>query len=84
MRLTCRSGLGKHHRADVLYFLMKGRVYYMAIKSFTDTYKIKGSDVDRFCRIMSDTKKIKIKITYDHHDLKDVEEFKKTFGFVKK
>ena len=48
----------------------------MAIKSFTDTYKIKGSDIDRFCRIMSDTKKIKIQITNDHHDLKDVEEFK--------
>lgn len=28
----------------------------MAIKSYTDTYKIKGSDVDRFCRIMSDAK----------------------------
>ena len=38
----------------------------MAIKSFTDTYKIKGSDIDRFCRIMSDTKKIKIQITNDH------------------
>lgn len=63
--------------------VMKGRVYCMAIKSFTDTYKIKGSDVDRFCRIMSDTKKIKIKITDEHHDLKDVEEFKKMFGFSK-
>ena len=29
----------------------------MAIKSYTDTYKIKGSNVDRFCRIMSDAKK---------------------------
>lgn len=55
----------------------------MAIKSFTDTYKIKGSDVDRFCRIMSDTKKIKIKITDDHHVLKEVEEFRKMFGFSK-
>lgn len=55
----------------------------MAIKSFTDTYKIKGSDIDRFCRIMSDTKKIKIQITNDHHELKDVEEFKKMFGFSK-
>ena len=55
----------------------------MAIKCFTDTYKIKGSDIDRFCRIMSDTKKIKIQITNDHHDLKDVEEFKKMFGFSK-
>lgn len=63
--------------------VMKGRVYCMAIKSFTDSYKIKGADVDRFCRIMSDTKKIKIKITNDHHDLKDVEEFKKMFGFSK-
>lgn len=33
----------------------------MAIKSFTDTYKIKGSDVDRFCRIMSDKKRLKLK-----------------------
>ena len=55
----------------------------MAIKSFTDTYKIKGSDVDRFCRIMSNTKKIKIKITNDHNDIKGVEEFRKLFGFVK-
>ena len=55
----------------------------MAIKSFTDTYKIKGSDIDRFCRIMSDTKKIKIQITNNHHDLKDVEELKKMFGFSK-
>ena len=43
-----------------------------------------GSDIDRFCRIMSDTKKIKIQITNDHHDLKDVEEYRKLFGFVKK
>ncbi len=56
----------------------------MVIKSFTDTYKIKGSDIDRFCRIMSDTKKIKIQTTNDHHDLKDVEEYRKLFGFVKK
>lgn len=57
----------------------------MAIKSYTDTdtYKIKGSDIDRFCRIMSDTKKIKIKITNDHHDLKDVNEYRKLFGLVK-
>lgn len=41
--------------------VMKGRVYCMAIKSFTDSYKIKGSDVDRFCRIMSDTKKSRLK-----------------------
>lgn len=68
---------------SVIYFL-KGRVYCMAIKSFTDTYKIKGSDIDRFCRIMSDTKKIKIQTTNDHHDLKDVEEYRKLFGFVKK
>lgn len=52
----------------------------MAIKSFTDTYKIKGSDIDRFCRI----KKIKIQTTNDYHDLKDVEEYRKLFGFVKK
>lgn len=38
---------------------------------------------DRFCRIMSDTKKIKIKITNDHHDLKDVNEYRKLFGLVK-
>ena len=75
MRLTCRI-VG-------WVSVMKGRVYCMAIKSFTDTYKIKGSDIDRFCRIMSDTKEIKIKITNDHHDLKDVEEFKKMFGFSK-
>lgn len=56
----------------------------MAIKSYTDTYKIKGSDVDRFYRIMSDAKKIEIKKVNEHHDLKDVEEFKKMFGFVKK
>lgn len=56
----------------------------MAIKSYTDTYKIKGSDVDRFCRIMSDAKKFEIKKVNEHHDLKDVEEFKKMFGFVKK
>ena len=56
----------------------------MAIKSYTDTYKIKGSNVDRFCRIMSDSKKIEIKKVNEHHDLKDVEEFKKMFGFVKK
>lgn len=56
----------------------------MAIKSYTDIYKIKGSDVDRFCRIMSDAKKIEIKKVNEHHDLKDVEEFKKMFGFVKK
>ena len=55
----------------------------MAIKSYTDTYKIKGIDVDRFCRIMSDTKKIKIKITNEHHDLIDIEEFRKMFGFSK-
>lgn len=78
MCLTRRSGLGKR------YLFLKGRVYCMAIKSFTDTYKIKGSDIDRFCRIMSDTKKIKIQTTNDHHDLKDVEEYRKLFGFVKK
>lgn len=33
----------------------------MAIKSYTDTYKIKGSDEDRFCRITSDAKKLKSK-----------------------
>lgn len=55
----------------------------MAIKSYTDAYKIKGSDIDRFCRIMSDTKKIKIKITNDHHALKDVNEYRKLFGLVK-
>lgn len=78
MRLTHRSGLGKR------YLFLKGRACCMAIKSFTDTYKMKGSDIDRFCRIMSDTKKIKIQITNDHHDLKDVEEYRKLFGFVKK
>lgn len=78
MRLIRRSGLGKRH------LFLKGRVCCIAIKSFTDTYKIKGSDIDRFCRIMSDTKKIKIQITNDHHDLKDVEEYRKLFGFVKK
>ena len=51
------------------YLFLKGRVCCMA---------------DRFCRIMSDTKKIKIQITNDHHDLKDVEEYRKLFGFVKK
>ena len=70
MRLTRRSGLGNR------YLFLKR---CMAIKSFTDTYKIKGSDIDRFCRIMSDTKKIKIQITNDHHDLKDVEEYRKLF-----
>lgn len=33
---------------------------------------------------MSDAKKIEIKKVNEHHDLKDVEEFKKMFGFVKK
>lgn len=78
MRLPHRCGLGKR------YLFLKDRVCCMAIKSFTDTYKIKGSDIVRFCRIMSDTKKIKIQITNDHHDLKDVEEYRKLFGFVKK
>jgi len=54
----------------------------MAIKSYTDTYKIKGSDVDRFCRIMSDAKKIEIKKVNEHHDLKDVEEFKKILYLI--
>ena len=44
----------------------------MAIKSFTDTYIIKGSDVDRFCRIILDTKKIEIKKANEHHDIKNV------------
>ena len=42
----------------------------MVIKSFTDTYIIKGSDVDRFCRIILDTKKIEIKKANEHHDIK--------------
>lgn len=54
----------------------------MAIKSFTDTSKIKGSDIDRFCRIMSDTKKIKIQITNDHHDLKMLKNSKKCLDSV--
>lgn len=84
MRLTRRSGRVSITGQMFLFLtLMKGREYCVAIKSFTDTYKIKGSDIDRFCRIMSDTKKIKIQITNDHHDLKDVEEFKKMFGFSK-
>ena len=88
MRLTHRSGQ-KGTRVSItgqtflFLALMKCREYCVAIKCFTDTYKIKGSDIDRFCRIMSDTKKIKIQITNDHHDLKDVKEFKKMFGFIK-
>lgn len=54
-----------------------------AIKSFTDTYIIKGSDVDRFCRIILDTKKIEIKKANEHHDIKNVEEFRKLFRFLK-
>lgn len=33
----------------------------MATKSFTDMYKIKRSDVTKFCNIMSDTRKLTIR-----------------------
>ena len=51
----------------------------MATKSFTDTYKIKRSDMEKFRNIMSDTRKLKIKKVKDHQDAKDKEEYKLQF-----
>lgn len=51
----------------------------MATKSFTDTYKIKRSDVEKFHNIMSDTRKLKIKKVKDHQDVKDKEDYVKLF-----
>ena len=51
----------------------------MATKSFTDTYKIKRSDMEKFRNIMSDTRKLKIKKVKDHQDVKDKEEYKLQF-----
>ena len=55
----------------------------MATKSFTDTYKIKRSDVSQFRNIMSDTRKLKIRKVKGHQDMRDKEEFRKMFGFSK-
>ena len=55
----------------------------MATKSFTDTYKIKRSDVSQFRSIMSDTRKLKIREVKGHQDIRDKEEFRKMFGFSK-
>ena len=55
----------------------------MATKSFTDTYKIKRSDVSQFRNIMSDTRKLKIRKVKGHQDIRDKEEFRKMFGFSK-
>ena len=46
----------------------------MATKSFTDTYKIKRSDVSQFRNIMSDTRKLKIRKVKGHQDIRDKEE----------
>lgn len=52
----------------------------MATKSFTDTYKIKRSDVKNFRNIMSDTRKFKIRKVKDHRDVIDEEEMKEIVG----
>lgn len=53
----------------------------MATKSFTDTYKIKRSDVSNFRNIMSDTRKLKIRKVKGHQDIRDKKELKKLLGF---
>lgn len=55
----------------------------MATKSFTDTYKIKRSDVKNFRNIMSDTRKLKIRKVKGHHDIRDKAEVKKLLGLSK-
>lgn len=40
----------------------------MAIKSFKDIYKIKRSDISKFCNIMSDTRKLKIRKVKGHQE----------------
>ena len=42
----------------------------MATKSFTDTYVIEKSDVDRFHNIMNNDKKVKPIKVVDHKDVK--------------
>ena len=42
----------------------------MATKSFTDTYIIERSDVNRFHNIMSKPKKVKVKKVMNHQDVK--------------
>lgn len=42
----------------------------MATKSFTDTYIIDRSDVNRFHNIMSKPKKVKVKKVMNHQDVK--------------
>ncbi|UTY39399.1 hypothetical protein NMU03_00775 [Allocoprobacillus halotolerans] len=42
----------------------------MATKSFTDTYVIERSDVNRFHNIMNKTKKVKTKKVIGHQDVK--------------
>lgn len=65
----------------VLYVCGRGDI--MATKSFTDTYKIKRSDVINFRNIMSDTRKLKIRKVKGHQDVRDKEEFKKLLGLSK-
>lgn len=55
----------------------------MATKSFTDTYKIKRSDVNNFRNIMTDTRKLKIRKVKGHQDIRDKNELKKFFGLGK-
>lgn len=42
----------------------------MATKSFTDTYIIERSDVNRFHNIMNKSKKVKVKKVLGHQDVK--------------
>ena len=54
----------------------------MPTKSFKSTYIIKSSDVNCFCGIMSDSKKIRIR-KVKNKDIKDIEEYKKIFKIKK-
>lgn len=73
--------LAKWCKFHVLYLCRRNDI--MATKSFTDTYKIKRSDVSQFRNIMSDTRKLKIRKVKGHQDIRDKEEFRKMFGFSK-
>lgn len=42
----------------------------MATKSFTDTYVIERSDVNRFRNIMNKKQEIEVKIVKNHQDVK--------------
>lgn len=66
-----------------LYYLFTERSDIMATKSFTDTYKIKRSDVNNFRNIMTDTRKLKIRKVKGHQDIRDKNELKKFFGLSK-